>query len=294
MIQLSILDQGQSTKPPLVVSYGAGVDSTAILIEFIRLGIKPDLIMFANTGGEKPETYQYIKLMNEYLASHDYPQITIVQYIPKRAPYKSLEENCTVNGTLPSLAFGYKSCSLKWKVQPQDKYCNNWLPARDTWNAGQKVLKVIGYDNGEKDGKRAHRIGDDKKYKYWYPLRDWGWDRPRCAEEIIKAGLPLPIKSACFYCPASQPEELTWLAHKHPTLFLKSLAIEQNADDRGGMTKIQGLWRSSTKKKPGAWRMYAVQNELAVYNNGVWEIHPNVRPENTPEFPQDAVGCGGF
>ena len=41
---------------PLAVAYGSGVDSTAMLIEFVRRGILPDLILFADTGGEKPKT----------------------------------------------------------------------------------------------------------------------------------------------------------------------------------------------------------------------------------------------
>ena len=36
---------------PLVVAYGLGVDSTAMLIEFVNRGIKPDLILFADTVG---------------------------------------------------------------------------------------------------------------------------------------------------------------------------------------------------------------------------------------------------
>ena len=42
---------------PLVVAYGLGVNSTALLVEFVKRDIRPDLILFADTGGEKPETY---------------------------------------------------------------------------------------------------------------------------------------------------------------------------------------------------------------------------------------------
>jgi hypothetical protein len=41
---------------PLVVAYGLGVDSTAVLIELHRRYIRLDLILFADTGAEKPET----------------------------------------------------------------------------------------------------------------------------------------------------------------------------------------------------------------------------------------------
>ncbi|QDU97641.1 hypothetical protein Pla8534_54920 [Lignipirellula cremea] len=51
------LFRSPAPKPPLVVAYGLGVDSTAMLIGLQRRGVRPDLILFANTGGEKPETY---------------------------------------------------------------------------------------------------------------------------------------------------------------------------------------------------------------------------------------------
>jgi len=39
---------------PLVVAYGLGVDSTAMLIELAYLSVRPDLILFADTGGDNP------------------------------------------------------------------------------------------------------------------------------------------------------------------------------------------------------------------------------------------------
>jgi hypothetical protein len=42
-----------------VVAYGMGVDSTAMLIGLEQRGIRPDLILFADTGSEKPDTYLY-------------------------------------------------------------------------------------------------------------------------------------------------------------------------------------------------------------------------------------------
>ena len=43
---------------PLVVAYGLGVDSTAMLIEFASRGIKPDLILFADTGGGETRNHR--------------------------------------------------------------------------------------------------------------------------------------------------------------------------------------------------------------------------------------------
>lgn len=42
---------------PCIVCYGGGVDSTAMLTAMKREGVTPDLILFADTGGEKPSTH---------------------------------------------------------------------------------------------------------------------------------------------------------------------------------------------------------------------------------------------
>jgi len=42
---------------PSVLCYGAGVDSTAMLLELVAVGQPPDLVLTADTGAEKPETY---------------------------------------------------------------------------------------------------------------------------------------------------------------------------------------------------------------------------------------------
>ena len=60
---------------------------------------------------------------------------------------------------------------------------------------------------GIKSTEKKHK-GLQKVYKVEYPLREWGWNRSRCKQEIHAAGLPVPVKSACFCCPASKRPEL--------------------------------------------------------------------------------------
>src|SRR3954454_2167426 len=107
---------------PLVVAYGLGVDSTAMLVEFAKRGIRPDHILFADTSGEKPETYAYLPVIQKYLIEVGFPPVTVVRYVPTRAVYDTLEKQCLHTGTLPSLAYGGKSCSIKYKRVPQDKF----------------------------------------------------------------------------------------------------------------------------------------------------------------------------
>lgn len=223
----------------LAVAYGMGVDSTAMLVGMAARGIRPDIILFADTGGEKPETYAYLPVMNAWLARRGFPSITVVRR--QGCKDETLEAECRRKSMLPSLAYGFKSCSLKWKVDPQNKHLNHWEPARAEWKAGRKVVKAIGYDNGKADSRRVKAFVD-KKYDFWYPLRDWGWDREACMDAILGAGLPLPVKSACFFCPGTKRAELQTFAVSHPELVARAIDMERQASPK--FTKIKGLGRN--------------------------------------------------
>lgn len=269
-------------RAPLCVSYGMGVDSTAMLVAMWRAGVRPDLITFADTGDEKPETYAYLAVINAWLESIGFPTVVVVRYsdYAKHSRYATLYDNCIANKTLPSLAFGGKGCSLKFKAEVQNKYRAKWTPAREWWASGEKrrvemttkkgktkrvveyerrVIVCIGYDDGAKDSKRGGVVADGR-YTYDYPLRRLHWDREQCEREIAAAGLPVPPKSACFYCPSTTPAELAELVDRHPDLADKILAMEANAAPK--LTKIQGLWRNGCKgtrggmAKPGAMSVF--------------------------------------
>jgi hypothetical protein len=51
-----------------------------MLVEFAHRGICPDLILFADTGGEKPETYAYLPTIQEFLSQVGFPAVTTVRY----------------------------------------------------------------------------------------------------------------------------------------------------------------------------------------------------------------------
>jgi hypothetical protein len=223
---------------PVVVCYGGGVDSTAMLIALHRAGITPDLITFADVGAEKPETYAMVETMSQWCQSVGFPTIvTCTKLTLPTTGYSTLTGNCTDNETLPSLAFGRKSCSIKWKQGPQDQYlkgCEKGPNKRDPhpiWldcqRRGIKPTKLIGYDAGPADIRRSAKLKEsDALFEYRYPLQQLGMARGECIALILDEGLPVPIKSACYFCPASQKWELWWLAGEHPELFEKALEME--------------------------------------------------------------------
>ena len=219
----------------LLACYGAGTDSTAELIEMVERKIRPDVILFSDTGGERPETYWYVIMFSLWLVSQGFPPITTVK------GDKTLEEDCLRRKALPSLAYGFKSCSEHFKARPQNKFMNHYPPALEVWAKGEKIIKAIGYEYGEE---RRTKDSLDKKYTNWFPLIEWEMDRDACIKTIADAGLPQPGKSSCFFCPSMKKAEIFELRDSHPNLLKRALDMESNAE----LTTIPGLGRSY------AWR----------------------------------------
>lgn len=247
---------------PVVLAYGIGVDSTALLVELESRGTPPDLVLTGDPGIEKPETYAYQKMIAAWMAARGIRYET-VRYTPRRfkhwPPYYDLLANVLTNATLPSISLGRHSCSLKWKVAPQDAFLKEWEPAKAAWARGQKVIRLIGYDASPADTRRhAHASAiEHDLFECRYPLREWKWDRAACIARIEAAGLPVPPKSSCFICGAMKPDEVRAL----PAWCLRLIVlVEARAAPR--LRTVEGLWRRSTSTRPGRMTDFIRAEEL--------------------------------
>ena len=231
-----------------IVTYGGGTNSTAMLIGMYETGEKPDLIIFADTAGEKPHTYNNLTEVNAWCASVGFPLITVVKgSMPQQLIDESLENECLRLGTLPSKAYGFSQCSQKWKIDPVNKYLK--ALSEQTGVALSDMIRCIGFDMGE-----IHRYERSEGYKdkhinpQRYPLIEWEWGRDECVAAIKRAGITQPGKSACFFCPSSKKYEILWLKKEHPELFARAIEIERKAMAGEGRAEPSrcGLGRSFT------------------------------------------------
>ena len=223
---------------PVWVSFGGGTDSTAMLLGCYEKGINIDKIVFADTGAEREETYKHVETFSRWLVEHGMPRMEIVQYTLKGGIKTTLEQECLRKKILPSLAYGFKKCSLKFKAAPQEKKANHWEAARECWKNEGRVTKFIGYDCGEI--RRAKPFeSQDGKYWYQYPLISWQWTRPDCLQIIERHGIKTPGKSSCFFCPAMKKREILALPCE---LKRRAIRIENNAMEN--LDTVKGLGRS--------------------------------------------------
>jgi len=207
----------------IIVSFGGGYNSTALLIEFSRRGLRPDGILFADTGGERPETYAHRTHMNCWLDSQGWPLIET-----PRGPGESLEANCVRRHSLPSLAFGYRTCSQRWKSEPIAAHIRRQIGTTP-------YLNVLAFAADEARRATPYRTTSSQN---WYPLVEWDIDRDRCVALCQEEGFTVS-KSACFFCPATTKPEVIALAKTHPDLLARALAMEAGAQ----LDTVRGLGR---------------------------------------------------
>lgn len=229
-----------------IVSYGGGLNSTAMLIYLAENNIDVDAILFADTGGEKPATYEYIKYFNKWLSRHGL-KIEVVKYKTKHGVELSLEQDVLNNNTLPSIAFGWKTCSQKFKILPQTKWIESIYP-------GEEIIHLIGYDITEQRRVKENPL---PLHENKYPLIELGWDRKRCEQEILLAGLCLPEKSSCFFCPNMKKHEILSLPVH---LQIRVMEMESNATK---VAELKGLGRQY------AWTdlINADQKQIRMFND---------------------------
>lgn len=231
---------------PIIVSYGGGTNSTAMLIAMVFKRIKPDLILFADTGGELPETYQWVNTFSDWLVSNEFPSIEWVKYVQmgtsrQKHEYSTLEEESIKKRLLPAKAYGSSNCSMKWKIQPVQKATKKYCAENGITSTPRQW---VGIHVGElhrildKSGKVREMVWEGIRQEY--PLIEWGLNQENCNALIRSVGLPVPSKSSCFFCPNRKISEIIELKEKHPDLYQRAVAMEQNAD----LHSLKGLGRT--------------------------------------------------
>lgn len=200
------------------------------------------IVLFADTGredAEKPETYADVKEFGQWLMYRGVP----CQWV--RVTGEALYENSYRRGVLPAIAYGFKTCSQRWKIEPQERFLNRWVVTREAWERGEKVIRLVGYHAGES---RRAKPYEDEKYINRYPLVEWGDDNEDCAEGLLSIGLTVPPKSSCYFCPNMKQDEIVQLS---PIQLGAALALERNAMPNLKMLKGLGKrfsWESVVAK----------------------------------------------
>ncbi|MEV1069260.1 phosphoadenosine phosphosulfate reductase [Streptomyces sp. NPDC050263] len=212
-----------------VISFGGGVQSTALLVLAAQGHIDYSTFLFANVGddSEHPSTLAYIRdvavpyaagagldLQQLHRRRRDGATETLWQRL-NRPDTRSIPIPVRMANGAP----GRRSCTADFKI----KVIGRWLREH---GATVRDPATVGIGISLDEIHRANRRRKEPYEEIEYPLLDLGLRRSDCEHIIAEAGLPVPPKSACFFCPFRTVEAWKQQRRNEPELFAKSVQLE--------------------------------------------------------------------
>lgn len=217
-----------------VISLGAGVQSTAMTIMADRgeFGEPPTDAIFADTKAEPPAVYRQLDWLMANIKNIEIHVVTagdleadVMQSRDGRTRFASIPLRVQGEGGRDSLL--RRQCTREYKIAPIQKKIRELLGIGYRKRAKGKytVEQMIGISLDE-----VQRMKDNREE--WitniWPLI---FDKPMRRGEILlwykKEGIPVPEKSACYFCPYH--DDKTWLRIKEtdPEQWNKAVAFDK-------------------------------------------------------------------
>lgn len=197
---------------PNIVSFGAGQNSTAMIIMMKNQGVKIDAILFAETGNEMPKTYTFLKEFKKWCKKNNF------NFVEVQSKLGNLKNYYTKEKIIPYRMF--RQCTHKFKIIP----IMDWV--KNQYGIKQPVNMFMGISVEEKH--RQNKIIGRKQIKFLFPLVENEIDREGCVEIIKKEGMSVPVKSGCYFCPFQAKKEWIKLYNEYPDLFNDCIRFEKN------------------------------------------------------------------
>ncbi|WP_082310427.1 phosphoadenosine phosphosulfate reductase [Nonomuraea sp. SBT364] len=221
-----------------MISYGGGVQSTALLVLAAQRRIDFPTFLFANVGddSEHPSTLAYVREIATGYAREHGIDIHEIQRRRRDGSIETLWErlhraqlrSIPIPIRMDNGAPGRRSCTSDFKI----KVVAKWLKDHGA-TANRPATVGIGISLDEIH--RANKRRSDPYEQIEYPLLDLALRRDDCVQIITAAGLPVPPKSACFFCPFKTVDAWRHQRRHEPVLFAKSEELEATLNEKRAM-----------------------------------------------------------
>jgi len=209
-----------------VISYGGGVQSTALVIMAVSESWDIDEIVHVDlVDAESPATREYVAYFRDWLLREHGRDITMIE----RDMYRDMLASPGFTPVPWHGKYGRfmlsRQCTRQYKVAPLQRYLYSAYP-------GERIGLMLGISVDE-----YHRMRDSSaaRIEHVYPLVDRRLTRWQCREIIERAGLAVPWKSSCWFCPYRSVRSQWALVQRYPDLVGMARALEDriNAERRG-------------------------------------------------------------
>lgn len=217
------------------VSYGGGVQSTALLVLAARGDIDFPLFLFANVGhdSEHPATLNYVRqVAMPYAVDHGIELVELQRRRRDGTPETLMGRIDRLPRSIPipvrmgqDGAPGNRTCTLDFKIRVILRELKRRGATADT-----PATVAIGFSTDE-----IERVKDSRhpEETFVHPLVNLGINRNGAQNLIRDAGIPVPPRSACYFCPFHTLDEWRTLRRRTPDLFQQAVELERKVHARG-------------------------------------------------------------
>jgi len=258
LIPQSVIEQVEEKKliykqPLNIFSNGFGKDS---ITEIVLNHAFWDQIIFADTGSEQKETYEFIEKFTKQL-----PKVTRYKIRVVHSRYGVIYDYYNNRPNPMTPMFKQRDCTEKFKIEPIKQWIKGKYGLNPMAFKGQEILDENGnvvlnpdYDpevRGSKKSKYHHKIVMGLGINYaeswrkhegnvWYIKNVFPLIEKKITKKdeplIIKAlGVDVPIKSGCFFCFYGNKNYWLKLRREHQDHY--DLAVKFYADAKAGSDK---------------------------------------------------------
>lgn len=232
------------------VSYGGGVQSTALLVLAAQRRIDFPVFLMANVGddSEHPDTLDYVRNVAAPYAEEHGIELALLDRRRRDGSVETLMDRITdsprslpIPVRMPNGAPGNRSCTADFKIRVIAKELK-----RRGATADDPAVVAIGISLDEIH--RANTRHSEPYERLVYPLVGIGEHsglalrRNDCERVIRDAGLPVPPKSSCYFCPFHRPEVWADMRRNEPELFDKAADVEALLNERSRALGRPPVW----------------------------------------------------
>lgn len=227
------------------ISYGGGVDSTALLVLAARGDLDVRIALFADVGrAENPDTMRYlVEFAMPFAARHGIELAVVQRRRRDGTPVDLWDDAIKPSRTVPvpmrmsNGAPGNRTCTHAWKIQPIAKELKRRGASKD-----QPATLMLGIGVDEYQRMNTSRIAH---IVHEYPLIDRRIDRAGAVALIERAGLPVPPKSSCIWCPFKRKAQWHELMRNHPERFANAVQFERDINAKREAIGRDPVWLTS-------------------------------------------------
>lgn len=195
-----------------IISLSGGQDSTAMAVRMLEQAEQVDALVFADTGNEFPQMYDYLDQLDSWLRRHYSIGITRIKgknslYSLASLPFSAGKVKGKVRG-LP-YASGMSYCTRDLKVN----VIRRWARA-----LSDDVTMCLGYVARETG--RVHQP-QQKWLANRFPLIEWGWNESEVSQYLKHRSIWNPLyknfsRTGCMFCPKQTKASWASLYLHHP------------------------------------------------------------------------------